>query len=158
ADVVPRLCTANLSDFIKRADAFADAFEAVSGAISKLLEGEEPAGYDDERVADLLIQVVSDPSAALKSLLTEKLDKTEDAVEEMIESDEARLYAPGRLLLLLKPEGGVAQYDIRSGSIVSAASNMRLKTTMFKDHGVDAYVQACCSGDSLLTAAAAKAP
>ncbi|PNW78804.1 hypothetical protein CHLRE_09g390615v5 [Chlamydomonas reinhardtii] len=146
ADLVPRLCTDNISDFIVLADNLVDTFKLVADDMRMLMKGTKPEGYDFRKVLGMLKKAASDPGGLLKDLLDEKMDKAEDAVDAAAASNEKRLYAPGRLMFLSKPEKGNGPYTISKGSMASETSKMLLKGSMFKDHSCGGYVKVCCLG------------
>ncbi|KAG2485922.1 hypothetical protein HYH03_015366 [Edaphochlamys debaryana] len=151
ADLVPRLCLANISDFVALADAMVDTFKAVAEDVKKLINGETPEGYDGMKVMKMISKAAKDPAGLVKDLIDEKLDAAADKAEDAREGDETRLYAPGRLLFLAKPEGGGASkaYAISKGSMATGASKILLKGSMLKDHGMANYAHVLLTGEVL---------
>lgn len=147
SDLVPRLSVANISDFIVMADALVDTFQAVADDMRKLLKGEKPEGYDFRKVMSMLAKAAKDPGGLLKDMIDEKMDKAEDAADAAAAADVKRLYSPGRLMFLCKPDGkGGRQYSISKGSMASECSALLLKGSMMDDHKVGIYFNVVCTG------------
>jgi hypothetical protein len=150
--VVPRLCVNNVSDFIRLADKLYDAFVKVAEIFNKLLKGESPEGYDFKRKMLMVKKAASSPLELLRELLDEQVEAAEEKVEEEGEADPRRLYAPGRLVFLSKPEPvkgqkGPQTYLVTKGSMASPTSQMLLKGSMFSDHSCTKYVYVVVTGE-----------
>jgi hypothetical protein len=60
--------------------------------------------------------------------------------------DEKRLFAPGRLVYMQKPQEGAETYVVYKGSIANSCNKLTLKKSMMSDHGVGQYAQIVVSG------------
>ncbi|KXZ41373.1 hypothetical protein GPECTOR_515g490 [Gonium pectorale] len=146
SDLVPRLCTDTISDMITLADELVEVFKVVAALFKELCDGKTPDGIDDLTAMALVAKAVSDPAGLLRELLDEKLEKAGAAVQLAADLDPKRLYAPGRLVLLARPETG-SRYTISRGSMAGGASQLLLKGSMLADHAVTAYLRAVAQGE-----------
>ncbi|GFR47643.1 hypothetical protein Agub_g9385 [Astrephomene gubernaculifera] len=153
SDLVPRLCLQNISDLVVTADVLVDVFKAVAKALGSLIAGETPEGMNDFEAIGMLAKAATDPAGLLREMLQEQAEAgIQDAVAATLSrQDPKRLYAPGRLVLLTRPESSSAAasraYSIAKGSMATEASELLLRGSMLRDHSMEVYVHVCCTGE-----------